>query len=75
MKLKQVTILNNLEIINKIKREDLDEKNYFKAIIEAGDKITDVKQKSWIVSENEQQRLFQKQRAEKRSLFFLQKSC
>lgn len=51
-------ILNNLEIINKIKREDLDEKNYFKAIIEAGDKITDVKQKSWIVSENEQQRLF-----------------
>lgn len=28
--------MNNLEIINKIKREDLDEKNYFKAIIEAG---------------------------------------
>lgn len=28
--------MNNLEIISKIKREDLDEKNYFKTIIEAG---------------------------------------
>lgn len=28
--------MNNLEIISKIKREDLDEKNYFKTLIEAG---------------------------------------
>ena len=28
--------MNNLEIISKIKREDLDEKNYFKTIIEVG---------------------------------------